>query len=309
MSRRAKIAAGVAGAVLVVAIVGAALGWRAWTRTPAYSLKQLAAAVEHHDRYEFEKYVDIDTLLQAAIFDTTDGNALAGAVGAAFVSTLKPQLIKMVEDGYVPSDARISQGVQKLRDPAFKPVIEQSERNAYIPIPTTTSGGNAFTLRIHLTQVPDGYWRIDRVANIKDLRAAEAEEERLKKLAIAKENDEKLAKLHVVARLKTSITKGYYGFDRKNRIQLRLENKGEKAIAKMTATVRFPLQELKEGIRGDLSLDPGKADTFRWELDVNQFIEPTERVFRLGETEDFLVEIDSITYADGSRTRRGSEED
>lgn len=308
MTRRAKIIASVAAAVAVLGVIAGGLGWRAWTQSPEYSLKQLAKAVEHHDRYEFEKYVDVDMLLQAAIFDTTEGNPLAGAMGNALITSLKPQLIKLVEDGYVPTDARMAKGVESLRDPGFKPVIERSERNAYVPVPTTTNGGNPFTLRIHLTQVADGYWRIDRVANLKELKAAEAEEERLRKLAIEKANDEKLAKLNVAARLKTSVAKGYYGMDRKNRIQLRLENKSEKRIAKMTAEVRFPGQDFKEGIRGELDLDAGTAETFRWELDVNRFIEPTEKVYALGETEGFQVVIESITYADGTRTRRGNEE-
>jgi hypothetical protein len=308
VSRLGKIVSVVAAALFSISALGAALGWRAWTRTPAYSLKQLAKGIEHHDRYEFEKYVDIDTLLQAALYDTTEGNALAGAVGTAFISTLKPQLIKLVEDGYVPADPRFAKGVQTLRDPSFAPVIEQSERNAYVIVPTTTNGGAPFSLRIHLTQVADGYWRIDRVANLKELKAAEAEEERLRKLAVAKENDDKLAKLVVAARLKTSVANGYYGFDRKNRIQLRLENKSPKRIAKMTAEIRFPAQEYKEGIRGDIDLDPGAGGTFRWELDVNRFIEPTERVYGLGETDAFVVDVDSITYADGTRVRRGSEE-
>ncbi len=38
-------------------------------------------------------------------------------------------------------------------------------------------GGAPFALKIHMTQVPDGYWRIDRIANMKELRALEEQEE------------------------------------------------------------------------------------------------------------------------------------
>lgn len=294
--------------VLATAAAGAGLAWRSWTQSPAYTIARIAAAVEHHDRYEFEKYVDLDTLLQSAVTDTADGNALAGALGGAVVTSLKPQLVKMVEDGTMPADTRIGDGVHRMRDPGFRPVIDRVERNAYVHVPTTTNGGAAFTLKIHLTQVPAGYWRVDRVANLKELRALEAEEERARRAAIAKANDEKLASLAVVARLKTSLTRGYYGLDKKNRIQLRLENRGPKRVTAFTGKIRFPTQELREGIRGEVGLEPGQAGTFTWDLDVNRFLEPTVRVFELGETADFEVDVDGLTYADGTRTRRGEEE-
>ena len=55
MSRPQWIMAG--GAVIALALT-AGLGWSSWTQSPTYALRAVARSVEHHDRYEFEKYVD-----------------------------------------------------------------------------------------------------------------------------------------------------------------------------------------------------------------------------------------------------------
>jgi len=117
-----------------------------------------------------------------------------------------------------------------------------------------------------------------------------------------------LAKLGVVARLHTSHTEGPWGLQKKNRFQIRFENKSDKRVASMTGRIRFPAHDFDEGIKGVVDLGPGEASNFVWSIDANQFIEPTMRIFRLGETDDFFVDVDSLTYADGTKVRRGSEE-
>jgi hypothetical protein len=166
------------------------------------------------------------------------------------------------------------------------------------------AGGAPFTLKIHMTEVPDGHWRIDRVANMKELRAVEAEEERARKAAIAKANDEKLAQLRVIAKLHTSHVDGW---TKKNRFQLRLENASDKAIASFTGHIRVPSAEFDHPIRGAIDLGAGKTDVGVWEFDANQFLADTMRVYAMGESDRFEVDIDTLTYADGTKVQRGSE--
>ena len=220
--KRAVVIGTVAG---IVFGAGSAYGWREWTHSPTYSLKQVASAVEHRDRYELEKYVDIDSVLQSALADATDGNPLASALGGAVLTQLKPQIIKAIEDGSVPTDSRFGKGVQKTLGGQL-PQIDRQGRNAYFAIDLTTKGGAPFALRIHMTQVPDGYWRIDRIANMKELRALEEQEEAARKAAIAKANEERLSKLVVAAKLHTSVREGWA---RKNRFQVRFENTSDRS--------------------------------------------------------------------------------
>lgn len=296
----------VVGGSLTLVALGAGIGWHTWSRSPSYALRAVARAVEHHDRYEFEKYVDIDALLQSVVVDVADGNVLATALGGAVTTQLRPQIVKAVEDGTVPPDSRVGQSVQKALSGEL-PKIERQEKNAYFAIPITTNGGAPFQLKVHMTQVPDGYWRIDRIANMKELRAAEAEEERLRKAAIAKANDDKLAQLRVVARLHTSHAEGWGGWKKKNRFQVRFENASDKTIASMTGRIRVPTAEFDHGIRGTLDVPPGKTENATWDLDVNQFMHDTVRVYAMGESDAFEVAIDTLTYADGTKVQRGWE--
>ena len=290
-------------AAVIVVGGGSAYGWREWTHSPTYSLKQVASAVEHRDRYEFEKYVDVDSVLQSFVADAADGNPLATALGGAVLTQLKPQIIKAIEDGSVPPDSQFGKGIQTTLDGRL-PQIDRQGRNAYFTVDLSTKGGAPFALKIHMTQVPDGYWRIDRIANMKELRAVEEQEEAARKAAIAKANEEQLSKLVVAAKLHTSIREGW---SRKNRFQVRLENSGDRTVTGLTGHIRVPSAGFDHAIKGRLDLGPGASDNVVWEFDVNQFIEETERVYALGETDRFDVDIESLAFSDGTKVARGDD--
>ncbi len=293
----------IGGVAVLVSGSGAAYGWHEWTHSPTYSLKQVASAVEHRDRYELEKYVDIDSVLQSFVADAADGNPLASALGGAVLTQLKPQIIKAIEDGSVPADSQFGKGIQRSLGGRL-PQIDRQGRNAYFAIDLTTNGGAPFALKIHMTQVPDGYWRIDRIANMKELRAVEEQEEAARKAAIAKANEEKLSKLVVAAKLHTSVRDGW---ERKNRFQVRFENTSDRTITGLTGRIRVPSTGFDHGIKGQLELAPGASENGVWEFDVNRFIEETERVYALGETDRFDVEVTSLAFSDGTKVARGDE--
>jgi hypothetical protein len=300
MSRPQWIMAG--GAVIALALT-AGLGWSSWTQSPTYALRAVARSVEHHDRYEFEKYVDIDGVIQSLMADLSDANGLAAAIGGAMAPQLKTTVIKAVEDGTVPPDSRFGEAVQKALHGEL-PKIERQGKNAYFGIAVTTNGGAPFTLKVHMTEVPDGYWRVDRVANMKDLKAIEAAEEKARKAAIMKANEDKLAQLRVVAKLHTSVAAGW---SKKNRFQVRFTNGSDKTITSFSGHIRVPSADFDHGIRGSMEVLAGATENAVWELDVNQFMADTVRVYEMGETESFEVDIDTLAYADGTKVQRGSE--
>lgn len=301
---RALLIGGPIGLVIALGS-GGGIAWHHWTQSPAYSLKAIAGAVEHRDRYQFERYVDIDSVVQSAMSDVAEGNALATAVGGAIVPQLKAEIIKAIEDGKVRPDSQFGAGLQRVLQGPL-PDVERQGRNAYFSVPVTTKGGAPFALKFHMTQVPDGYWRVDRLANMKELRSTEEREENARKAAIAKANEEKLAKLTAVAKLHTSVVDGW---EKKNRFQVRFENRSDKAVASFSARLRVSSADFDEGIQARMTkIEPGAAATLVWELDANRFIQPTWRVYELGETEQFDVDVNLITFADGTTVRRGSEE-
>lgn len=300
MSRAKWIVAG--GAAVALGLT-AGIGWHLWTHSATYALREIAHAVDRHDRYEFERYVDVDGVLQSLVADLAEENGLASAIGGAMTPQLKAKIVKAVEDGTVPPDSRFGQNVQKALGGEL-PKVERQGKNAYFGIPTTTDGGAPFTLKIHMTEVPDGYWRVDRVTNMKELRAMEAAEERARKAAIAKANDEKLAQLRVIAKLHTSLEQGW---EKKNRFQVKFENGSDKTIASFSGRIRVPSAEFDHGIRGSLDVPPGSTENAGWEFDVNRYIPDTVRVYAMGETDRFEVDVDTLSYADGTKVQRGSD--
>ena len=88
---------------------------------------------------------------------------------------------------------------------------------------------------------------------------------------------------------------------------MRFENASDKTIAAFAARIRVPAAEFDHGIRGSIDIPAGKTENATWEFDVNRFIADTVRVYEMGDTDAFDVDIESLTYADGTKVQRGSE--
>ncbi|AKV02200.1 hypothetical protein AKJ09_08863 [Labilithrix luteola] len=291
----------IGGASALALSLAGGVGWYQWTHSPTYSLVQIASAVEQHDKYTFEKHVDLDSVLESLVADASDGNPLATALGGALVTRVKPVVLKAVEDGVVPGDSPLGKSMQKAMSGKV-PELERQGRNAHFFVVVTTTRGAPFNLKLHMTQVPDGYWRIDRIANMKEFRALEDAEEAARKAEIAKANEAKLSALKVAAKLHTSVREGW---SRKNRFQVKFENRGEVPIAAFTGRIKFAAHNFDAPVRGTIDLAPGQAGNGAWEFDVNQFLRYTEEVYALGETDEFDVVIESLNFADGTKVARG----
>ena len=137
---------------------------------------------------------------------------------------------------------------------------------------------------------------------------AEAEEEKVRKAAIVQANNEKIEKLVRVASLHTSVGGGY-DWERKNRFQIRIQNKGDREIMSFSGKLHMPSHGFDHAIRATSALPAGSTDNFLWEFDVNRFTPETVRAYAAGESDDVALEVDAITYADGSTVHRDSDVD
>jgi hypothetical protein len=294
-----------AGVVLAVVGAGGWVGWTMWSHSPAYSMKEIAAAIQERDRYKFERYVDTEGVIQSIMADYTEQNPLAMTLANTMTASLKQQVNKVIEDGTINTESQFGYGLTKFMNATAAVQLERQGPNAYFTVPIKTKGGAPFRLRFHLVQVPDGYWRLDRATNVKDLISAEAAEEAARRAALEKELEEKLAKLEVVAQLHTSIAGDEWGINRINRYQVRFKNNADKAIVGMTGKITCVQAGFESSIRSETRLEPGETANRVWEFRVNQFEPETERMYAMRDTENILVTIDSLTFADGSRIKRG----
>ena len=89
----------VVGALVTLALLGGAFYFGYWSRTPIYSLSLAKEAIEAHEVEEFERLVDIHTLLSYAYDDMAE-SALNRSVGRLpILGSLGKDVLKKVTDG------------------------------------------------------------------------------------------------------------------------------------------------------------------------------------------------------------------
>jgi hypothetical protein len=95
-----------------VILVAVAIGYWQWTKSPTYSLKQLASAIKDHDRDDVEKYLDIESVASGVMDqffaqmpkDPTANNQWAAAgqmIASGFLEMMKPKLAAMAKDKFL----------------------------------------------------------------------------------------------------------------------------------------------------------------------------------------------------------------
>lgn len=302
--RRRRVISAVLGAAFVVLAIAAGVSITAWRHSPTYALRAIATAVRERDRAEFERHVEVDSLIQSFILEFTGDSPLAATAVAAAAVSFRGQMTAILEDGNLNTDSRIGMAVDALRRGETETKLEHVGVNAYFSLPTRTSEGSPFSIRLHMAQMTDGQWRVDRAVNVKEMKTLEDAEEAARLAKEAAELEEKLSKLRVVARLHTSVGGGWH---RVNRFQFRFANDSTKPMRSVNGRIRCTQAGFDEAVELNLSsLPPGKSTIGLWNFDVNQFIRPTEAVYAMGESEavDFLVE--AIFFADGTQLARAS---
>jgi hypothetical protein len=104
MTRSKWVAVGSIAAVLCAA----AGGYWYWTQSPQYALREIASAIQEHDRQRFERYVDVDAILNRGIDDylelqvakdaEANGEPSLGAqIGQGLVELMKPKLVETIK--------------------------------------------------------------------------------------------------------------------------------------------------------------------------------------------------------------------
>lgn len=103
---------------VLLLIIGLIAGWKAYTGSPTYALKQILASIEDRDYDLFEEYVNIDDLLTSIVNEagtltkeSSDseglgelGAALGGALVEAMMPTIKKEIKKQISSGTFVTD-------------------------------------------------------------------------------------------------------------------------------------------------------------------------------------------------------------
>ena len=170
------VGCGCLAALAVLALLAAGLGWWWWTSSPQYSLHQAQAAFETHDLQAFERYVDVDSLVETGIdalaAEATrqgGGEAVGAAVALMFrgrvAAELKAQVRRSVEKGasFEGRDPRRTTfeigAVRRDGKVAVARVTAQTQRGA---------AAERLELELKLRD-KGGHWQVFEVANLAEL--------------------------------------------------------------------------------------------------------------------------------------------
>lgn len=205
---------------LLVLVLGAlAFYFLYWTKTPEYSLNLVREAVKNHNTEQFERHVDLDSLLNKGYDDfiayylKTEGKDLGGfqtlAAGAAqmmkptLVASLKSEVLKSiseVKDANAPADTgkqdKTKQQVAVLNDNASKIYnknvevkgIKTDSQEPGVSIATIALHNKElekdFDIKLKMNKLENGQWRVKEITNLIPLLDAikEAELEKARKI-------------------------------------------------------------------------------------------------------------------------------
>ena len=209
-----KIMATLVAVLLVAAGVG---GYIYYKRTPAYSLTIIQDAVKEHNWDKFSRHVDVNEVSESAFDDlimaameedkTMDSTTKQMAVG--FAQMFKPVVTKAVEEAmkeYVEKGevgkAKEEQKNQEKPDEAMAVnLVNQTHADEvkFTGVKSTSTDGDLatvvlgirneklgkdFELRISMSQLDDGTWKVRKISNLKEFLQEEqkAEEAKLAEL-------------------------------------------------------------------------------------------------------------------------------
>jgi tetratricopeptide (TPR) repeat protein len=93
-----------------MALAGLGIGYWVWSRSPIYSLKELAKAIKEHDRDNVEKYLDVEgtasdlmdqVISEVAGRDNTLNDMANSSFGRGMVELMKPKLAEIVKMSFL----------------------------------------------------------------------------------------------------------------------------------------------------------------------------------------------------------------
>ena len=191
----------VALVVVIIGIGGCIAYFNFYVKTPEYTLKAVQEAVETHDIDEFNKYVNVDTVVAGVTNNMLDAiiasqnnlpeeakvamNSLATMFKAPLVASLNDGLNTFVKTGSweATEDVKDSQGAMinskmildqtGLMDLTYLGTdyinIDEENGTAQAGIRTQQNEINQpFVFQVTLEEQPDGYWKVVSVDNFAD---------------------------------------------------------------------------------------------------------------------------------------------
>ncbi len=319
-------------------VAGGSITYWCWTRTPAYSLKQIERAFRTHDVALFENHVDtesvssrlIDDMMAHALNESeqkTGAEGLGTALAAGMIQLMKPRLVGAVKE----------QAVRFIEEGSFESENQEapesdSERITLHGISKKIGAGkSSFTgvkftktqgkiaimgLGFHNDQLDadqilelklrdmGNHWRLVEFSNVPDLLEETAE---LEAARLAKINGPVLQQISEAVEVnyfRKNARSDRWGISKNVDLDLSVRNTSSRAIAGFSANLRIfdPTGQLvKEiSVRDEDPIAPWEYGGGVWSVDVNMFDAAENRLYELPSEEiQFDIEFTRVIFDDG----------
>lgn len=147
--------------IIVILVLGAA-AFYVFTGTPRYSLYKLKKAIENHDSITFNKYVDVERVVDGIVAEATSevDNSEENEFLAGFAQAMMGSLRTGIKDALNKSVEDVSSGeAQEFTELKIKE-IKKEGKSAEVTL--AKDDGEPF--RLSMIQTPERYWRVVRVS-------------------------------------------------------------------------------------------------------------------------------------------------
>jgi len=327
-------------AIVVTAVVGGIIYWQ-YTRTPKYSLWQAKKAIEQHDLASFEKYVDvegvvnslIDQILEISTEETKpqdEWEQLGETIGEGLIMLLKPQLTKIlkqqiaeyVETGKFEEEKKgreseeleisLSELWNKAggRKSVFRGIsyVTKEGKIAYVGLEFFQEKYDTSLILDLKMRDRGGYWQVAELINFLEFMRKLDDLETRRIAELNKPIIEVIKRTLVLESVQKYTTSDSWGFDKKVLFRLKFKNIGQKEIDEYKAILICKTLDGKVlktlSITDSDNISPGQTGGGVWSKDVNMFIANDNTLYEAPQSNlDISVEIQYIKFIDGSELK------
>lgn len=183
--------------IIIAALAGAAFYFLYFIRTPAYALNQARLAVQQHDTEKFQRYVDLQSVMDNAFEDTikaeskiTNADLFSNPFALGILHMLKPSVVELMKQEALNKIAAKPKQEEKAVDPVPDAMRRNIER--HIPLDKFTfkdlkltkhaaaeataalvlhnkNLNKDFIVNLQMLNNENGDWQIKKVDNLAEL--------------------------------------------------------------------------------------------------------------------------------------------
>ena len=319
----------ISGLLIVILLCGGAFYY--YTTTPGYAVARIQDALAEGDVATFEKYVDLDRLLETllddlmaqAIFDSTSDQengfeAMGKALGQAMFQNMKPALLKemnrsiidAVEQGsfdeIMSADGGAGELAGELDGVQFDATdydIQERGATAIVSVPATHTELDIELVYEFEMNNSGGLWRVVALKNAAEITSSIDQAEARK---LAEHNAEERRKIdqHVEAQIVEKRNESdRWEINKAVILAAKVRNIGDSIIEEIAGTIRISQGDktvYEMNVSGDRQdgLKANQETTMYWKVEINPFKDGHEELWDLEEDElgQASLEIRSVSF-------------